>query len=48
MSLPFGDEAAIVYGQIRADLASVGTPIGAFDLQIAALAKHSDRNRFSQ
>ena len=37
-SLPFGDEAAIVCGQIRARLASAGTPIGAYDLQIAAIA----------
>ncbi len=35
-SLPFGDEAAIVCGQIRARLASAGTPIGAYDSQIAA------------
>ncbi|MGV0024952.1 type II toxin-antitoxin system tRNA(fMet)-specific endonuclease VapC [Phormidesmis priestleyi] len=38
VSLPFGDEAAIVCGQIRARLASTGTPIGAYDLQIAAIA----------
>lgn len=38
VSLPFGDEAAIVCGQIRARLASAGTPIGAYDLQIAAIA----------
>ena len=37
-SLPFDDEAAIICGQIRAHLASVGTPIGAYDLQIAAIA----------
>jgi tRNA(fMet)-specific endonuclease VapC len=37
-SLPFGDEAAIVCSQIRARLASAGTPIGAYDLQIAAIA----------
>jgi tRNA(fMet)-specific endonuclease VapC len=37
-SLPFGDEAAIVCGQIWARLASAGTPIGAYDLQIAAIA----------
>jgi len=37
-SLPFWDEAAIVCGQIRARLASAGTPIGAYDLQIAAIA----------
>lgn len=37
-SLPFGDEAASVCGQIRERLASAGTPIGAYDLQIAAIA----------
>jgi len=37
-SLPFDDEAAIICGQIRAHLASAGTPIGAYDLQIAAIA----------
>lgn len=37
-SLPFDDEAAIAYGQIRADLAAKGTPIGPNDLQIAAIA----------
>jgi len=38
ISLPFGDEAALLFGQIRAILASTGTPIGAYDLQIAAIA----------
>jgi len=38
VSLPFGDEAALLFGQIRASLASAGTPIGAYDLQIAAIA----------
>jgi tRNA(fMet)-specific endonuclease VapC len=37
-SLPFDDEAATVYGRIRAHLAALGTPIGANDLQIAAIA----------
>ncbi|MBW4693099.1 MAG: type II toxin-antitoxin system VapC family toxin [Lyngbya sp. HA4199-MV5] len=37
-SLPFDDEAAIIYGQVRARLANVGTPIGACDLLIAAIA----------
>ncbi|MBD2001640.1 MULTISPECIES: PIN domain-containing protein [Cyanophyceae] len=41
-SLSFGDEVAIACGQIRARLASAGTPIGAYDLQIAALAKLSE------
>ena len=38
VSLPFGDEAALAFGQLRAQLASAGTPIGAYDLQIAAIA----------
>ena len=38
VSLPFGDEAAIIVDQIRARLVSAGTPIGAYDLQIAAIA----------
>jgi tRNA(fMet)-specific endonuclease VapC len=38
VSLPFGDDAAILFGQIRARLANSGTPIGAYDLQIAAIA----------
>lgn len=37
-SLPFDDEAALFCGQIRARLASAGTPIGVCDLQIAAIA----------
>ncbi len=38
VSLPFNDEAALVYGRIRATLAAAGTPIGPNDLQIAAIA----------
>jgi tRNA(fMet)-specific endonuclease VapC len=38
VSLPFSDDAAILFGQIRARLANAGTPIGAYDLQIAAIA----------
>lgn len=38
ISLPFDDEAAITYGQIRTDLAAKGTPIGPNDLQIAVIA----------
>lgn len=37
VSLPFGDEAAVVCSQIRARLANAGTPISAYDLQIAAI-----------
>ena len=41
-SLPFEDKAALLAGQIRAKLASVGTPIGSYDLQIAAIALAED------
>jgi tRNA(fMet)-specific endonuclease VapC len=37
-SLPFDDEAARICGRIRAQLADRGTPIGPYDLQIAAIA----------
>lgn len=37
-SLPFDDEAALIFGEIRAELAAKGTPIGPYDLQIAAIA----------
>lgn len=38
-SLPFDDRCAHDYGVIRADLAAQGTPIGANDLMIAAIAR---------
>ena len=38
VSLPFDGKAALKTGQIRAELAIKGTPIGAYDLQIAAIA----------
>ncbi|MCE7983040.1 MAG: type II toxin-antitoxin system VapC family toxin [Caldilinea sp. CFX5] len=38
ISLPFDDAAAQIFGEIRADLAKKGTPIGPYDLQIAAIA----------
>jgi tRNA(fMet)-specific endonuclease VapC len=38
VSLPFEDETALLAGQIRASLAGTGTPIGSYDLQIAAIA----------
>lgn len=38
ISLPFDDQAAEIYGTIRADLERKGTPIGVYDLQIAAIA----------
>lgn len=37
-SLPFDDEAALIFGGIRAQLNRLGTPIGSYDLQIAAIA----------
>lgn len=37
-SLPFDDNAALVFGELRADLSKKGTPIGGYDLQIAAIA----------
>lgn len=46
VSLPFDDRAAEIAGQIRAQLADVGTPIGSNDLLIAALAKRL-RRRFA-
>ncbi len=36
--MPFDGKAAIIYGDIRADLERKGTPIGAYDLQIASIA----------
>lgn len=41
-SLPFDDFAAEHYGNIRAQLESIGTPIGANDLLIAATALSAD------
>ncbi|VXD18980.1 tRNA(fMet)-specific endonuclease VapC [Planktothrix serta PCC 8927] len=38
VSLPFDDAAASIFGRIRAELAALGTPIGPYDLQIAAIA----------
>lgn len=37
-SLPFDDSCARVSGEVRSDLASQGTPIGPYDLQIASIA----------
>ncbi|MGG6268306.1 PIN domain-containing protein [Leptolyngbya sp. AN03gr2] len=42
VSLPFEDQAARISGQIRAQLAFNATPIGAYDLQIAAIALSHD------
>lgn len=38
VSLPFDDFAATAFGTIRAQFEAAGTPIGAYDLQIAAIA----------
>ena len=38
VSLPFDDQSALIFSNIRAQLATQGTPIGAYDLQIAAIA----------
>jgi len=37
-TLPYDDQAAGVYGRIRATLEKAGTPIGPYDMQIAAIA----------
>lgn len=37
VSLPFDDHSAEIAGQIRAQLAALGTPIGSNDLLIAAI-----------
>lgn len=41
-SLPFSGEATRRFGEIRAHLARQGTPIGPYDLQIAAIALAAD------
>ena len=38
VSLPFDGKAAEICGQIHATLETAGTPIGTYDLQIAAIA----------
>jgi tRNA(fMet)-specific endonuclease VapC len=37
-SLPFDGQAAEICGRVRAQLRALGTPIGAYDLQIAVIA----------
>jgi tRNA(fMet)-specific endonuclease VapC len=37
-SLPFDDAAADQYAEVRRHLESLGTPIGPYDLQVAAIA----------
>jgi len=41
-SLPFAGQATRHFGDIRAHLANLGTPIGPYDLQIAAIALAND------
>ena len=41
-SLPFSGEATRRFGEIRAHLARLGTPIGPYDTQIAAIALAHD------
>ena len=41
-SLPFDDDAGAHYGMIRAQLRGAGTPIGANDMMIAAIAVSHD------
>ncbi|ACK69157.1 PilT protein domain protein [Gloeothece citriformis PCC 7424] len=38
ISLSFDDNAALVFGRLKAQLESLGTPIGIADLQIASIA----------
>jgi tRNA(fMet)-specific endonuclease VapC len=38
ISLPFDGKAEKIYGEVRADLERKGTPIGSYDLQIAAIS----------
>ena len=38
VSLPFDDQGGLIHGRIRAQLDALGTPIGPYDLQIAAIA----------
>lgn len=43
LSLPFDDGCVQIYGRIRAELERAGTPIGPYDLMIAATAMAGDR-----
>ena len=38
VSLPFDGQTAAICGRLRSQLKAVGTPIGSYDLQIAAIA----------
>jgi tRNA(fMet)-specific endonuclease VapC len=37
-SLPFSDSAADIFGDVRAHLVKLGTPVGPYDLMIASIA----------
>lgn len=37
-SIDYGNDAAVIFGQLRAELASKGNVIGPYDLQIASIA----------
>jgi tRNA(fMet)-specific endonuclease VapC len=39
VSLSFDDVAATIFGRIHAELATLGTPIGPYDLQIPSIAQ---------
>lgn len=41
-TLPFNDDAALIFATIRAHLQRQGRPIGPYDLQIAAIALAND------
>jgi tRNA(fMet)-specific endonuclease VapC len=41
-SFPFDDQAALIHGRIRAQLAAQGMPIGPYDSQIAAITLAHD------
>jgi tRNA(fMet)-specific endonuclease VapC len=38
VSLPFDGQAAAICGRLRSQLKAIGTPIGSYDLQIAAIS----------
>ena len=42
VSLPFDDDAAKIFGDVRARLSNLGTPIGPYDVQIASIALAND------
>lgn len=42
ITLPFDEKAALTFGPLRADLERKGTPIGQYDMLIAAVALAND------